>query len=103
MPKTIFIAPYVPNVIVNKPQNLNNDKELRKIVTKHYQDKIIEWIKNDKDFKKFNNKKKFLKSIDGLNHIYKIIRIFVKKNYYNWYDLRSKHYYQLKDYLRFQL
>jgi len=78
--------------------NINKDPQLRKDVTDFFKKKIIKWINHDFEFKKYNNKIKLLESVEGTKIIYNLIRNFVKKYKVNWYDLRTKKYYFIKDY-----
>ena len=74
--------------------NLNKDPTLRKDVTIFFKNKIIKWIKIDDNFKHLKNK---LDIIDD-KKIYNLIRNYVKKHKYNWYDLRTEKYHLIKDY-----
>ena len=73
-------------------QNVNKDPKLRYQVTLYFQEKLIHWIKDDKDFKKFKSKLSFIKSTNGKYHIYDLLRHFVKRTQINWYDLRTNSY-----------
>ena len=78
--------------------NINKNPQLRKDVTEFFQEKILKWIKHDSDFKKYKNKINLIDSEEGSKLVYSLIRSFVKKYNYNWYDLRTKKYYSIKDY-----
>lgn len=69
-------------------QNVNKDPKLRSQVTLYFQEKLIHWIKDHKDFKKFKSKLTFIKSKDGKYYIYDLLKHFVKRTQINWYDLR---------------
>ena len=71
-------------------QNINKDPKLRTQVTLHFQEKMIDWIKHDKDFRKFKSKLNFIKSNEGKYYIYDLLRYFVKRTQLNWYDLRER-------------
>lgn len=62
-------------------QNVNKDINLRNQVISFFLDKILKWCSNDEE--KIN----YFKTFEGKKHINKILRQFVKKYNYNWYDL----------------
>ena len=74
--------------------NMNKDPILRKDVTDFFKNKIIKWIKHNEDFKHLENK---LNTIDT-KMVYNLIRKYVKKHNFNWYDLRTEKYYLIKNY-----
>ncbi len=82
--------------------NINKDVNLRKDVTKFFQKKIIKWINEDDNFKQYNSKLELIKSTRGQEHIYNLLRTYIKKSSLNWYDLRSN-LYVLKDYFNKKL
>ena len=95
---------YIPppyTKVVYEYQDLNKNKTLRNDVTKFFQDKILKWISTDPKFKNFN--KKFINSSDGFNHIYQLLKHFIKKSGLNWYELREKNYHLVKKYLKNKL
>ena len=75
--------------------NMNKDPVLRKDVTKFFKNKIIKWIKTDDNFKHLKNKSDIID--DKL--VYNLIRNYVKKHKYNWYELRTDKYHLIKDYV----
>ena len=100
--KLLFLPePYIKKTVIY--QNVNIDPKLRKQVTLSFHKKLLLWIDNNNDFKKY---KKYIKKIDstkGIRILYNILRRFVKNNDYNWYDLKEKHYEDLKDYILIKL
>jgi hypothetical protein len=87
--------------------DIGNDDKLRENVTKHFQEKILKWMKDDwvnKNKQSLKKQKKFINSDEGYRHIYNLIREFVKNSNANWYELRegpnSK---VIKDYLEYKL
>jgi uncharacterized protein with ATP-grasp and redox domains len=74
--------------------NMNKDPVLRKDVVSFFKNKIKKWIKKDDNFKHLKNR---LDDIDD-KFIYNLIKNYVKKHKYNWYDLRTEKYHLIKDY-----
>ena len=113
---TTTIAPTIPtvrrywpnpnqNIFVNNStpliyeyQDINHDMKLRKSVTLFYNQKILKWLNSDKDFQHLKSRKHFFESNEGLQHIYSLLRHFVKRSGINWYDLRDN-YSLIKKYL----
>jgi len=92
------VPPLIDHII--EYQDVNNDINLRKGVTKFFHQKVIKWI-SEGEYKEFNvhkSKLTFLKSTYGQIHIYNLLRHFVKKSGINWYDLRDN-YSIIKEYL----
>ncbi len=94
----------VPPVIesVYEYQNINKDPKLRKNVTLFFHKKVLKWVQEYDDFKKYKPKLKFLESVEGQMHIYNLLRHFIKKSGINWYDLRDN-YSIIKEYLKEKL
>jgi len=96
---------YYP-VSVNLPgvieyQDVGKNMKLRTEISKYYLVKTIEWIEKDKKLKKYL---KLLKSKEGLEVIYNLLRIYVKNGKANWYDLRdSNNAPVIKQYLKYKL
>ncbi len=91
---------YVPTTY--RYQNINNDKNLQNLETTYYLEKTIEWMKHDSSYSKV---KKYLSSLRGENGyeiIYKILRMYVKQNNTNWYDLKAQKI-LIKQYIRHKL
>ena len=65
------IPPLIDSVI--EYQDINNDVKLRKDVTKFFHEKVIKWVNEYAEFKKYKSKLKFLNSIDGQMHIYNLL------------------------------
>lgn len=76
--------------------NVNTNYELRDSVTSFFLNKTIKWIKN-KELS--DNYKSVLLSHKGNEFIYGLLRKYVNKHGFNWYDLREKHYHSVKEYL----
>ena len=97
---------YPPPPIINSViqyQNINNDPNLRNLITHFYLKKAIKWIKN---YSEFNNAKKLLpklESKEGFDIIYKLIKEFTKNTDANWYDLKKDKYHVMKEYLKYKL
>jgi hypothetical protein len=68
-------------------QNINIDKNLRKLVTDFFYKKIIKW----KNLYKCQIKIQY-------NDVYNILKKFIKNANINWYDLKDN-YYIVKKYL----
>ena len=82
-------------------QDVGKDMNLRKDISKYYLEKTIEWIEKDKKLKKYS---KLLKSEDGLEVIYNLLRVYVKNGKANWYDLRDPNNAPvIKEYLKYKL
>jgi hypothetical protein len=82
-------------------QDVGKDMNLRKDISKYYLEKTIEWIEKDKKLKKYS---KLLKSKDGLEVIYDLLRVYVKNGKANWYDLRDPNNAPvIKEYLKYKL
>jgi hypothetical protein len=85
-------------------QNVGDNKVLQSDVTTFYYNKVLKWIKSYPEFSHLKKHEKFLKTRDGLDYIYNLLRLFVKKSQANWYDLRDPtNYSTVKDYLRFKI
>jgi len=83
-------------------QDVNKDSNLRKLITNFYLKKSIKWIST---YDEFEHCKKILfkiKSDNGYNIIYNLLKQYIDKNNANWYDLK-KSYSNVKDFLRYKL
>jgi len=85
-----------------KYQDVNSNKNLQKNITKYFLKSILKSIKKDDLFSHLKSKYKILKSKDGYNIIYKILKRFVKKGNTNWYDLRDQKT-LIMDYVKYKL
>ncbi len=91
---------YIPTSY--KYQDINHDKNLQNLETTYFLEKTIEWMKKDSTFSKV---KKYLSSLRGENGyeiIHKILRMYVKQNNTNWYDLKIQKI-LVKQYIRHKL
>jgi hypothetical protein len=91
---------YVPTTY--KYQNINNDKNLQNLETTYFLEKTIGWMKHDSSFSKV---KKYLSDVRGENGyeiMHKILRMYVKQNNTNWYDLKAQKI-LVKQYIRHKL
>lgn len=79
--------------------NVNADPKLRKSVTLWFHKKLLQWLNNNNDFKKFKKYYKKINTKTGIKKLYNVIRYYVKKTDCNWYDLKEQHYEILKDYI----
>lgn len=98
---TYFLPPPIINSTV-RYQDINKDSKLRNLITMFYLKKTIKWINK---YDEFNSMKKLLPELEnkhGYKIIYTILRKFVKKHNYNWYDLKN-YYERVKDYIRHKL
>ena len=98
-----FVPPPLIRTVREKDYNINKDPKYRKGVTKFFYRKVIKWMT---DYKKLIHTKKNLKTIksdEGFNIIYQMLRKFVNENEVNWYDLEGDLYEQVKDYFIFKL
>jgi hypothetical protein len=96
---------FLPPPIINSQlvyQNINKDPNLRKSVTNFYLKKVIKWLSSYDEFKHAKKSLKYIKSENGYNIIYNLLRHYVNKNNTNWYDLKES-YINVKDYLRYKL
>ena len=81
--------------------DVGKDMNLRKEISKYYLEKTVEWIVKDNKLKKYS---KLLKSKDGLEVIYNLLRVYVKNGKANWYDLRDPNNAPvIKEYLKYKL
>jgi len=92
--------PYISTRVVY--QDVNKDPNLRKLNTDFFLKKSIKWITNYSEFKHLKNKLSKLKSDNGYNIMYNLLRNYVNSNNINWYDLKDNYSY-VKDYLRYNL
>ena len=95
---------YQPRLTIQsyKYQDVNNDINLQQKETFYFLDKTIDWIKNDKSFKKLKVFKKHLNGPDGYNIMYKLLKLFVRRGDTNWYDLKIQQS-LVKDYIKHKL
>jgi len=85
-------------------QDVGKNMNLRKEISKYYLENIINWITNDKKFNSLKKHLKLLKSKDGLEVIYNLLRVYVKNGKANWYDLRDPNNAPVvKEYLNYKL
>jgi hypothetical protein len=100
-PLTYFLPPPVINTTFSY-QDINHDYRLREDVTNFFLRKTIKWINTYTEFK--NNKYLLpkLKTDEGYELIYNILRQYRRKTDCNWYDLRNN-YELVKDYIRYRL
>lgn len=98
-----FVPPPLIRTVREKEYDINKDPKYRKQVTKFFYKKTLKWMESYKKFKHTKKNLKIIKSDDGMDIIYQLLRKFVKKNKVNWYDLEKKFYDQVKDYFRFTL
>jgi hypothetical protein len=100
-PLTYFLPPPLINSSFSY-QDINNDYRLREDVTNFFLIKTIKWINTYTEFK--NNKYLLpkLKTDEGYELIYNILRQYRKKTDCNWYDLRNN-YVLVKDYIKYRL
>lgn len=82
--------------------DVNKDKDLRRQVTTFFHKKSIKWTSKYPEYSHVKKYLKKLKSEDGYNVIYQLIRRFVKQYEINWYDLRD-YYVTFKDFLKANL
>ena len=69
-------------------QDVNNDNNLQHTETMYFLDKTLDWIKHDKSFKSLKKFEKYLKGPNGYDIMHKLLKLFVKRGYTNWYDLQ---------------
>jgi hypothetical protein len=93
------VPPSLPGTI--EYQDVGKDMNLRREISKYYLEKTVEWIVKDNKLKKYS---KLLKSKDGLEVIYNLLRVYVKNGKANWYDLRDPNNAPvIKEYLKYKL
>jgi len=83
---------YKPSVryIVRKViryQNINKDKNLRRITTDLFLNKYLYYLKKNKKYTKHYKK---IKGKDGYEIVYYLLRLYVKRYKKNWYDLENE-------------
>ena len=96
---------FVPPPIINSQliyQDINKDKNLRKKMTDFFLKKSIKWLSNYSEFKHAKKTLPLLKSDDGYDIMYNLLKHYVHKNNINWYDLKES-YDNVKDFLRYKL
>tara|TARA_B100001093_G_scaffold441582_1_gene442795 strand:- start:1461 stop:1811 length:351 start_codon:yes stop_codon:yes gene_type:complete len=81
--------------------DVNKDKTLRKSVTTFFHKKMIKWVSEYPEFSHLKKYLKIIKSHEGFELMYKVIRSFVKAYNINWYDLKDN-YNIFKDFLKFK-
>jgi hypothetical protein len=86
----------------HKYQDVNNDSYLQEKETFYFLDKTLDWIKEDKSFKKLKKFEKYLKGPDGYTIMHKLLKLFVRKGNTNWYDLKIQQS-LVKDYIKHKL
>jgi len=85
-------------------QNVGDNKALQSDVTIFFYEKVLKWVDSYPDFSHLKKHKKFLKTSDGLDYIYNLLRLFVKNSKANWYDLRDPNNYLIvKNYLKHKI
>lgn len=100
-PLTYFLPPpVITSSLVY--QDINKDQRLREEVTNFFLNKTIKWVTNYSEFKNSKYLLPKLKTDVGYELIYNVLRQFIKKNNYNWYDLRNN-YELVKDFIRYRL
>ena len=80
--------------IIYNYQDLNKDPKIHDQIINFFQKKIIKWMNNNLIKKNID----FIKSKEGYEYIYHLIRKFVKKENVKWYELREKNYVLIKEY-----
>jgi|UniRef100_A0A6C0EFS5 predicted enzyme involved in methoxymalonyl-ACP biosynthesis len=82
----------VPPIIdsVYEYQDVNNDKNLQKDVTKFFYKKLLLWISEDNNFDKFKKKINKIEN-DGIRIVYILLKKFITRTHINWYDLRDNY------------
>ena len=98
-----YPVPYVPPGVIEY-QDVGQNMNLRNEITNYYLEKTINWMETDKNFRNVKKYLKHIKSKDGFQIIYNLLRLYVKNGKANWYDLRdSNNSPVLKDYLRYKI
>jgi len=82
--------------------DVNKDKRLRKSVTDFFYKKVNKWVSTYPEFSHLKPYSKKLKTDNGYELIYNMIRKFTKDNHINWFDLKD-YYVTFKDYLKYNL
>jgi hypothetical protein len=71
-------------------------------MTTFFLKKTIKWLKSCDKFKHLKNTLPKITSDNGYNIIYNLLKIFIKDNDVNWFDLKD-YYVNVKDYLKYKL
>jgi hypothetical protein len=96
---------FIPPPIIESTftyQDVNKDPNLRKLITDFFYKKTIKWVSTYNDFKHIKKSLNILKSKEGYDIIYNLLKVYVKQNNLNWYDLKQ-YYSNIKDYLKYKL
>lgn len=94
-PPMMYTTTYYDNTV-------NKDPNLRKLMTTFFLNKTIKWLKSCDQFKHLKNILPKITSDSGYHIIYNLLKIYVKNNEVNWYDLKD-YYLNIKDYLKYKL
>ena len=95
--KFVQLVPRVYNTTITYP-SVNKNTQLRKDVTDFFLNKILKWLTYD-EYVHLKNKYELYNSRKGEDVVYHLIRKYVNKNKVNWYELRTKYYSNIKEYL----
>ena len=102
--KRYYPVPTVPLLTTYEYQDVGKNMELRKDVSKFFLENVLKWIKEDKSYNKVKKFESALKSSNGLQIIYNLLRLYVRNGKANWSDLRDTYNYPIvKDYLKYKL
>jgi hypothetical protein len=100
-PLTYFLPPPIINSSFYY-QDINSDYRLREDVTNFFLKKTIKWINTYSEFKNVKYLLPKLKTEEGYELIYNILKQYRRKTDCNWYDLRNN-YVLVKDYIKYKL
>lgn len=95
--------------IVQRPkyvevQDVGENKFLQRDMTEFFHRKVLKWILTYPQFAHLKKHYNFLKTTQGMEYIYNLLKLFVRKSAANWYDLNDPHNYPIvKDFLRFKI
>ena len=96
------VPAFLPGTI--EYQDVGKNMNLRNEITNYYLEKTINWMETDKNFRNVKKYLKHIKSKDGFQIIYNLLRLYVKNGRANWYDLRDpNNSHVIKEYLKYKL
>lgn len=99
----LYPLTYVPPII-EEVYDVGKDMNLRKRITDFYYEKILKWIKTDKNFASHKKDLEYLNTKAGYKYVYYLLRLYVKNGRVNWYDLKDPlHYPTVKQFLKIKI
>ena len=93
-----------PPVILtrHKYQSVNNDTKLQNMVTQEFYQMLKIWLNEDEFKPLLKIKTELMNKNDGPEIVLRLLKLYVKKNNTNFYDLENQTY-QVKDFILYKL